>query len=115
MPPPPRARLHSKTGKLKNINKTYSSASTIPSSAAESHSGNASRRNIRVAENPVVQNETESSTNTPDASASASTVADSSESLQQFEMELCWCIQTMEKSLEAGNVTAKQGTVFSLR
>lgn len=28
---------------------------------------------------------------------------------QQFELELCWCIQSMEKTLEAGNLTAKQG------
>lgn len=96
--PPPKARLHNKTGKLKNINKTYSSSGP----AGQETSSNSSRRNNRAAENTVLQSEAASP-------AAPSPTASSSDIAQQFEIELCWCIQTMEKSLEAGNISAKQG------
>lgn len=31
------------------------------------------------------------------------------ESQQQFEVEICWCVQQLEKQLEATNLTPKQG------
>lgn len=31
------------------------------------------------------------------------------ESQQQFEVEICWCVQQFEKNLEAPNLTPKQG------
>lgn len=104
--PPPKARLHNKTGKLKNINKAYS----IPSSGGQETSGNSSRRNNRTAENTVTQSvaRTNPSTSTP-STPTLSPIASSSDTTQQFEIELCWCVQTLEKGLEAGNISAKQG------
>lgn len=105
--PPPKARLHSKTGKLKTINKSYSSSS---SSGQETGSSASSRRNNRVVEITVTQNEARNNTSAPAASSAPSPIASTSDAMQQFEIELCWCIQTMEKSLESGGISAKQGT-----
>lgn len=109
--PPPKARLHSKTGKLKTINKTYSSSSP---SGQETGSTSSSRRNNRAAENTVTQNEVRTNTSAPAASSAPSPIASTSDTMQQFEIELCWCIQTMEKSLESGGITAKQGACDSV-
>lgn len=43
-----------------------------------------------------------------DTSSNSSSQLDS-ESVQQFELELAWCIQTMESSLNTGKLNASQG------
>ncbi|XP_055313404.1 UPF0488 protein CG14286 [Sitodiplosis mosellana] len=90
--PPPKAKLHKNTGRLKNINNSYVSS---PSS------GN---RNNQVAVNiqstPNIQAHNE-------APASASNSGDSP-AIEQFELELYWCIQTLENSLSSGKLNAKQ-------
>lgn len=87
MPPPPKNRLHNKTGKLKTINRP---TSVTPVPAA------------------VRTNENGSSTDVAGPSGLASTTG-TDEADRQFELELCWCIQTMETSLATGKLNAKQG------
>lgn len=44
------------------------------------------------------------------ASSSPNTLGElDSESVRQFELELAWCIQTMESSLSGGKLNATQG------
>lgn len=44
------------------------------------------------------------------ASSSPNTLSElDSESVRQFELELAWCIQTMESSLNGGKLNASQG------
>lgn len=108
--PPPKPRLHNKTGKLKNINKAYSSSSP----AGPETSDTSTRRNNRVAENTATQSEAVTNTSTSATlPAPSPTASSSSDTTQQFEIELCWCIQTMEKSLESGNFSPKQGAYHS--
>lgn len=146
--PPPKARLHNKTGKLKTINKSYTSrrsndsgnnaghqannSSSISASVPNNNNSNTSNNNNSNNTNsntitPITTNNNSgnannnsnnsslaiSSTSAPlqnmPSSAAAPTNAIDSDADQQFELELCWCIQTMEKSLDSGNVTAKQG------
>lgn len=76
MAPPPKARMHAKTGKHKTIN-----TSAGPS--------------------PVV------ATN----GAAAPTSAIDADAQRQLELELCWCIQTLEASIDSGKLNAKQGTI----
>lgn len=92
--PPPRAKLHKNTGRLKNINSSYTSSSS---------SGNR--------QNPVPINNANSSNTEPrnETPAGASNSGDSS-AIEQFELELYWCIQTLENSLSSGKLQAKQGT-----
>lgn len=109
MPPPSRAKLHDRTGRLKSINKTYSSPSSNNAtnrnrnqSAATSTSSSSTQTD---SSSPTTAN---GSNNSSGSGVSSSGISDSL-AIQQFELELCWCIQTMEKSLESGNLTAKQG------
>ncbi|XP_062556411.1 UPF0488 protein CG14286 [Armigeres subalbatus] len=69
--PPPKARLHKNTGKLKSIPKV----SQIPTNRTPSVSSNLAQ----------------SSSNPPEAD-------------RQFELELYWCIQQLENSLNAAHV-----------
>lgn len=71
--PPPKARLHKSTGKLKTIPKVAQSA------ASQSPSGSAG------------------STSSPQSSSSNP----APEADRQFELELYWCIQQLENSLSA--------------
>lgn len=94
--PPPKAKLHKNTGRLKNIN----------SSHGESRNG---IREVAV-RNPVTVN----NQNNPQTSAHNETPASTSNSgdspaIEQFELELYWCIQTLENSLSTGKLNAKQG------
>lgn len=84
MPPPPRVRLHNKTGKLKNIS---------------NKNDNLPRPNINsLQSNPIAS-----------TSSSADSSASNELNLQQFELELCWCIQNLEKSLGSPSITPKVG------
>lgn len=49
---------------------------------------------------------------TPQASSSAAAAANASDTDagHQLELELCWCIQTLEASIDSGKLNAKQGT-----
>lgn len=86
MPPaPPKNKLYPKTGKLKII------------------SGGARSQVI------VPPNQPSTSANSP-----ASSVVDTDEADRQLELELCWCIQTMETSINSGKLNAKQGINLNL-
>lgn len=45
------------------------------------------------------------------AAINVETVSDS-EADRQLELELCWCIQTLETSLDTGKLNAKQGKSY---
>lgn len=107
--PPPKARLHSKTGKLKTINKSYTSSGTNSPSAV--NISGRSRQNLPTTSTNHSGTQTESTIANANGNAVApNTAITDTLATQQFELELCWCIQTMEKSLESGNLAAKQGT-----
>lgn len=108
---PPKAKLHSKTGRLKNINKTYTSATNSSNSvnrtsvlvtARTMPQTNETNQNAiatqRVATTTTATTEPSTSNNIRDTAAT-----------EQFELELCWCIQTLEKSIESGKLNDKQG------
>lgn len=44
--------------------------------------------------------------------ASSDPTPDAAERERQFELELCWCIQTMEASIDSNKLNAKQGSYF---
>lgn len=116
--PPRKAKLHSSTGKLKTINKAYTLPSGSPPSSATSSTSNTNRSNDTAAprsqagSNAVTQTNMQHSVTTevPEINDRVVSIAShDTEADQQFELELCWCIQTLEKSLEASNLSAKQG------
>lgn len=39
----------------------------------------------------------------------------SPEAIQQFELELCWCIQQLQAGLKSGKLNPKQGELFLIR
>lgn len=93
MPPPPKARLHNRTGKLKNINKS---------------NNNSPRNNVNTSQSgPIASTSASTSTETGSPSSAESNI-------QQFELELCWCIQTLEKTLESPTISAKVGKALSI-
>lgn len=94
---PPKAKLHKNTGRLKNINSSYVSS---PSNGNQVAVNNQNHRNTQPP-----PNRTES---TPVASTSSPSSGDSS-AIEQFELEIYWCIQTLENSLNSGKLHAKQG------
>lgn len=100
MPPPPKAKLHRTTGRLKNLNNSNeNSSSNISHVSGNNRPANSSNSNANVpnsGSNNVLglenlNNPTESSAN------------------EQFELELYWCIQTLENSLNSGKLNPKQG------
>lgn len=93
--PPPKAKLHKNTGRLKNINNSYVSSPTSGNRANQVAVNNQNTPNIQPPRN--------------DVPASASTSGDASSAMEQFELELYWCIQTLENSLSSGKLNAKQG------
>lgn len=89
MPPPPRSKLYGKSGKHKTINQSRDSPAASTS--------------VQLT-NAVVAAPGQQSTD--------------SEADRQLELELCWCIQTLEASLDSGKLNAKAGwfkvvTVFN--
>lgn len=82
MPPPPRAKLYGKSGKHKSINQSYDSPPSTSVAAASS------------------------TTNVVGPLTTQNTDSDAD---RQFELELCWCIQTLEASLDSGKLNAKAG------
>lgn len=92
--PPPKAKLHKNTGRLKNINSSYVNSSS---------SGN---RGNQVA---VINQSTPNIQSRNEASPVGASNAIDSSAIEQFELELYWCIQTLENSLSSGQLTAKQG------
>lgn len=96
MPPPPKNRLHNKTGKLKCLNKP---TSLLPLSQPQSQSiTNNIQSSQHLDSGPSTSENVANITNAPTNDAD-----------QQFELELCWCIQTLETSLATGKLNAKQG------
>lgn len=53
------------------------------------------------------------STNNSNAEApqESSSIATNPELQEQFETELCWCIQELQKSLNSGKLNQKQGEI----
>lgn len=90
----PPAKLHNKTGRLKNINKSYTNSTqgTATQSATANTTTTTATRPTPAPPNVIATN------NGLDTAA-----------MEQFELELCWCIQTLEKSLELNKLNAKQG------
>lgn len=84
MPAPPRNKLYNKTGKHKTIHTSYGASSSAPPAA------------------PVDNN----------SSAAAVPFVPDTEADRQLELELCWCIQTLETSLDTGKLNAKQGKSY---
>lgn len=99
MPPPPKAKLHKSTGRLKNINSSY-----VNSSSSVNSSGNRSANANSSTSSNV------SSTGSSNAMAlEHRTNAAESTAMEQFELELYWCIQTLENSINSGKLNQKQG------
>lgn len=106
--PPRKAKLHDSTGRLRSINSSYvnnsnssnssnrNAATTSNSSANRSNNTNATEnRSNGSGRNEVITSTPNSSMETP--------------AMEQFELELYWCIQTLENSLSSGKLNAKQG------
>lgn len=92
--PPPKAKLHKNTGRLKNITSSHGDSSSAGNPTTVNNPSTHADR-IR----PNVRNDAPTSlNNSGDALAT-----------EQFELELCWCIQTLENSLASGKLNAKQG------
>lgn len=105
--PPPKAKLHKSTGRLKNISNSRSSSSsanrenqpTTNSSSSSNNPNTQSRGGGSVRQElPAARTNPTNSTNPTDSPA-----------IEQFELELYWCIQTLENSLSSGKLNAKQG------
>lgn len=106
--PPRRVKLHSSTGKLKEINKAY----TLPSGPSNSNSTSASRpaNGTSTTTQTSVPPPELSATQSPEMSTGATPASShDSDADQQFELELYWCIQTLEKSIQSGSLSARQG------
>lgn len=106
--PPPKAKLHKNTGRLKNINSTRvdSSSSANRASQTTTTTNNSNNLNIASAANARA---TQNSNNVRSAVPAIQTNPTESPAIEQFELELYWCIQTLENSLGSGKLNAKQG------
>lgn len=98
--PPPKARLHKSTGRLKNISNYNSSTA--------SNSENRVNTNNTIISN---QSNNQNSGNILNDLPTASTNQTDSTAIEQFELELYWCIQTLDSSLHSGKLTSKQGNL----
>lgn len=110
MPQPLKAKLHSKTGRVKNLNKSHiNSSSNVESTSQNTQS--------TISSNTRSQHQTESTRSVNVNSTHEATPSNSSGSVsdtpaaEQFELELCWCIQTLEKSIELGKLNPKQSKI----
>lgn len=104
--PPPKAKLHKNTGRLKNINSTRVDSSVRPPQS------NTSTNNSNHLNNPNNANSRASSQNSNNARNDVPAIQTNpmeSPAIEQFELELYWCIQTLENSLGSGKLNAKQG------
>lgn len=99
--PPPKAKLHKNTGRLKNINSSHSS----PLSSTRSNPSTVNTSN----QPNIVQSDRNRANELP-ANGPSST---NSPATEQFELELYWCIQTLENSLRSGKLNAKQGKTLA--
>lgn len=119
--PPQKAKLHTKTGKLKSINKAYSFPTNASSNASTVNTGPGMGRSTASIIRPTIASNTtntsiqtdvqpSTSATTSNATALVTNAGHDTEVDQQFELELCWCIQSMENSLNSGKLSAKQGT-----
>lgn len=104
MAPPPKAKLHTTTGRLKNINSSYTSTSSS-SASSSNRSANANSSNH--------SNVTNSGSNINPAALENRINAAESTAIEQFEIELYWCIQTLENSLNSGKLNPKQGKMLN--
>lgn len=105
--PPPKAKLHKNTGRLKNINSTrVDSSSANRASQTTTTTNNSNNLNIASAANARA---TQNSNNVRSAVPAIQTNPTESPAIEQFELELYWCIQTLENSLGSGKLNAKQG------
>lgn len=95
--PPPKVKLHKTTGRLKKINITYTSSSA-----------NDNRENQVTLNNQNIPN-AQANRDRNDVSTTRSIPAAESPASEQFELEVYWCIQTIENSLSSGKLNAKQG------
>lgn len=99
MPPPPKAKLHKSTGRLKNINSSYANSSSSANSS--NRSANATNSNSSNVPSTASNNPIENRNNAIESPA-----------VEQFELELYWCIQTLENSLNSGKLNPKQGECY---
>lgn len=117
MPQPLKAKLHYKTGRVKNLNKTHvnttNSSSNGASTSQNTHSATSSATNARIQHaTESTQSVNENSTHETTPSNSSGTNSSDSPAIEQFELELFWCIQTLEKSIELGKLNPKQSKVY---
>lgn len=114
MPQPLKAKLHYKTGRVKNLNKSHvnttNSSSNGESTSQNTHSATSSNARIQHATEST-RNVNENSTHETTPSNSSGTSSDSP-AIEQFELELFWCIQTLEKSIELGKLNPKQSKIY---
>lgn len=85
--PPPKSKLYNKTGKHKTINTVYSNSNS--GAGPPRISPSAAPSNATIASSTVSEMDTEA--------------------MRQLELELCWCVQTLEVSLQSGKLSEKQG------
>lgn len=104
---PPKAKLHSKTGRLKNINKTYTSGTNSSDSINRTSASRTTLQTNETNQNAMANQRVATTTATTEPSTS-NNIRDTA-ATEQFELELCWCIQTLEKSIESGKLNDKQG------
>lgn len=69
--------------------------------------------------NKTGKHKTINSSNIPSSSNSVASTSSNSEisemdtdATRQLELELCWCVQTLEVSLQSGKLNEKQGKIF---
>lgn len=86
--PPPKAKLHQSTGRLKNINNSYTNNSTSNNQAVGNNQNN---RNTQTDRNRV--NNRNNNAPTMVVGSGPSTGSGESPAIEQFELELYWCIQ----------------------
>lgn len=96
--PPPKAKLHKNTGRLKNISNSHDNS--VRSGNRENQVNNQNNRNTQADQSRGITRNV--------VTASGNSSADSP-AIEQFELELYWCIQTLENSLSSGKLNAKQG------
>lgn len=108
MPQPPKAKLHTKTGRVKNINKTYTSSSSSTATHTNNESNPRNNTSGNSSSQPAQRLDSVPSSNSTNSTSSTSGSGIDSRAIEQFELELCWCIQTLEKSIESGKLSAKQ-------
>lgn len=113
MPLPLKAKLHNKTGRVKNLNKSHiNTLNSGPNGESTSQNAHSSTTSYARIQHPTESNRSVNETATHDTTpASSSGTISDSPAIEQFELELCWCIQTLEKSIELGKLNPKQSKI----